>query len=81
MVWRVEVTIASAKSLRLEMVLTADGRGVVQMVAASAWMVMAVRRLYCGKDPIAPVLGKIEGLRRESVVCWGRLTGLRRLEE
>ncbi|KAG5530689.1 hypothetical protein RHGRI_025601 [Rhododendron griersonianum] len=60
---------------RVEMVLTADGGGVVQMVAVSAWMVMAVRRLYCGNDPIAAVLGKIEGLRRESVVCWERLTG------
>ncbi|KAG5557513.1 hypothetical protein RHGRI_007673 [Rhododendron griersonianum] len=38
-------------------------------------MVMAVRRLYCGKDPIAAVLGKIKGLEDRPGGVLGKIEG------
>ncbi|KAG5548783.1 hypothetical protein RHGRI_014212 [Rhododendron griersonianum] len=61
---------------RVEMVMMADGRGVVRMVAPFAWMLMAVRRLDCGEDPIAAVLGKIEGLEEGVGGVLGNIDGL-----
>ncbi|KAI8561142.1 hypothetical protein RHMOL_Rhmol04G0314600 [Rhododendron molle] len=61
---------------RLETVMMADGRGVVRMVASFAWMLMPVRRLECGDDPIAPVLGKIEGLEEGVGGVLGKIDGL-----
>ncbi|KAI8542376.1 hypothetical protein RHMOL_Rhmol08G0134000 [Rhododendron molle] len=47
---------------RVEMVMMADGRGRRADGGAVASLVMEVRRLDCEKDPIAAVVGKIQGL-------------------
>ncbi|KAG5522357.1 hypothetical protein RHGRI_001132 [Rhododendron griersonianum] len=60
----------------VEMVMMADGRGVVRMVAAFARMLMPVRRLDCGEDPIATVLGKIESLEDGVGGVLGKIDGL-----
>ncbi|KAG5552341.1 hypothetical protein RHGRI_010428 [Rhododendron griersonianum] len=59
----------------VEMVMMADGRGVVRMVAAFARMLMPVRRLDCGEDPIATVLGKIESLEDGVGGVLGKIEG------
>ncbi|KAI8560688.1 hypothetical protein RHMOL_Rhmol04G0276300 [Rhododendron molle] len=61
---------------RVEMVMMADGRGRHADGRAVASLVMEVRHLDCGKDPIVAVLGKIQGFEDGVGSVLGKIEGL-----